>query len=109
MLDARRRLGIRPSIFLANPIPVAHSLNKELIDTIISEAVRDADRSGITGHSNTPFILKRIRELTGGASIPANKALVEANVARGTRLAVALRGVEQRYSLTQPRKSREDN
>jgi len=58
------------------------------MDTIIDQAIRDAEASGSTGSDNTPFILNRIREITNGASVIANRALVEANVARGTKVAV---------------------
>ena len=56
----------------------------------IDEAVREAAEKGYTGHSNTPFILAKIKELTGGKSIPANRALIESNVARATKVAVEL-------------------
>ena len=58
--------------------------------TIIAQALRDARESGSAGSENTPFILKRIREITKGESVTANRALVEANVARGTKVAVHL-------------------
>lgn len=66
------------------------------MDTIIARALRDAQESGTTGSENTPFVLKRIRELTKGESVIANRALVEANVARGTKVAVHLSNLEQR-------------
>jgi pseudouridine-5'-phosphate glycosidase/pseudouridine kinase len=45
------------------------------------------------GSQNTPFILRRIRDLTNGDSVPANKALVQANVERATKVAAALSGL----------------
>lgn len=71
------------------------------MDAILAQALRDAETSGSTGSDNTPFVLKRIRELTKGRSVTANQALVEANVARGTRVAAHLANIEQ--SKTQPR------
>lgn len=65
------------------------------MDAIITQALRDAENSGITGSRNTPFVLKRIREITKGGSVSANQALVEANVVRGTRVAVHLAKLEQ--------------
>lgn len=64
------------------------------MDAIIAEAIRESGMAGISGHQNTPFILKRIRELTNGESVGANRALIEANVARGTRIAVELAKLE---------------
>jgi len=75
-------------MFLANPIPMVHSIAKDRIDQIIGKAVQDAEIAGATGHRNTPFVLKRIRELSEGTSVNANRSLIEANVLRGTKLAV---------------------
>ena len=65
------------------------------MDTIIAEAIRDAREAGSVGSENTPFILKRIRDITKGESVTANRALVEANVARGSKVAVHLSNLEQ--------------
>ncbi len=64
------------------------------MDTIIAEALRHAREAGSVGSENTPFILKRIREITKGESVTANRALVEANVARGSKVAVHLSNLE---------------
>ncbi len=60
------------------------------IDRAIAQAREEARVSAVIGRDNTPFILKRIGELTQGRSRIANRALVESNVVRGTRVAVAL-------------------
>jgi pseudouridylate synthase / pseudouridine kinase len=81
---------LKSGLFFANPISLEHSLPKSEIDRAIEEAVQDAERQGIHGHANTPFILERIKQLTEGKSIPANRALIESNVARATKVAVEL-------------------
>lgn len=98
---------IKSSIFFANPIPPKHSIDKARIDKIITEAIHDAEKRGITGHANTPFILSRIRELSEGDSVLANEELIKSNVARGTRLAVEYRKIlrpERRYAANQTAK-----
>ena len=45
---------------------------------------------GIQGHQVTPFLLKRIQELTGGESLSANIALIKHNAKIGAQIAVAL-------------------
>ena len=67
------------------------------MDTIIEQALRDARESGSIGSENTPFVLERIREITKGQSVTANRALVEANVVRGTKVAVHLSDLELRH------------
>ena len=64
------------------------------MDSIVAKAVHEAEVAGYKGHGNTPFVLNRIRELTRGDSVSANRALIEANVARGTRVAVRLAKLE---------------
>lgn len=65
------------------------------MDKIIAEALRLADVEGFTGSDNTPFVLAKIKELSGGKSVEANRALVEANVARATKVAVELAKLEE--------------
>lgn len=96
MMHAQQELSLTSGLLFANPIPAEYSIAKHEMDTIIAEALRDARESGSAGSENTPFLLKRIREITKGETIIANRALVEANVARGTKLAVHLSDLEQR-------------
>lgn len=90
MTDARRLLNIETGIHFANPIPEEWSIPKSEMDANIDAAVREAEEKGFFGHSNTPFILAKIKELTGGRSIPANRALIESNVQRATKVASEL-------------------
>lgn len=64
------------------------------MDRIIEEAVRLADVEGYKGSDNTPFVLAKIKELSGGKSVIANRALIESNVKRATRVAVELAQLE---------------
>jgi len=65
------------------------------MDKIIEEALRLADEQGFKGSDNTPFVLAKIKELSGGRSVAANRALVESNVARATKVAVELAKLEE--------------
>ncbi|KAK0108820.1 hypothetical protein ONS96_002662 [Cadophora gregata f. sp. sojae] len=82
--------GMHSGLLFANPIPVDYSIPKAEIDIAINQAVKEAAEQGFHGHANTPFILARIKELTKGNSLPANKALIESNVAMAARVAVEL-------------------
>ena len=90
LLDAQLGLSLSSGLLFANPIPAEHSIPKDQMDGIIAQALCDAQKSGSTGSDNTPFLLKRIREITNGSTVKANRALIEANVARGTKVAVHL-------------------
>ncbi len=96
---AQSQFPIHSGLLFANPVPEAAAIAKESIDGIISQAVAEAKEQGITGSANTPFILKRIREVTKGASVTANSALIEANIVRGTKVAVELAKLELRGGI----------
>lgn len=60
----------------------------------MAQAIQDAEKRGVTGSQNTPFILSKIREITHGDTVIANRSLIEENVIRGTRVAVELSALE---------------
>jgi len=62
---------------------------------IINRALLLAVQAGATGNANTPFVLNAIKELSNNRSVPANKALVEANVIRGAKVAVELSRIQR--------------
>jgi pseudouridine-5'-phosphate glycosidase len=77
-------------VLVANPIPESHALDPEMIAARIDDAIRDAEAQGIGRKDLTPFLLKRIFELTEGKSLVANIALVENNAAVASAIAVAM-------------------
>ncbi len=90
VIATHRALGLRGGILIANPIPEADALPADAIEARIVEACRDAEAAGISRKDLTPFLLERINELTGGASLKANIALVKNNAALAARIAVEL-------------------
>ncbi|AUX34658.1 MULTISPECIES: pseudouridine-5'-phosphate glycosidase [Sorangium] len=77
-------------VLVANPIPESHALDAQEIEARIEEAIQGAEAEGVSRKDLTPFLLKRIVELTGGKSLVANIALVENNAAVAAEIAVAL-------------------
>jgi pseudouridine-5'-phosphate glycosidase/pseudouridine kinase len=65
------------------------------MEIAIAEALSAATAAGSTGAAATPFILDKIKQITGSKSIEANTALIEANVVRGTKVAAALQQLEK--------------
>ncbi|KAL5614616.1 hypothetical protein BROUX41_004715 [Berkeleyomyces rouxiae] len=94
MILAQEQLGIESGLLFANPIPAAAEIPKARMEGIISTALREAEEKGFTGSKNTPYVLGRIRELTGEDSVRANLALVTDNVKRATKIAVELAKLE---------------
>jgi pseudouridine-5'-phosphate glycosidase len=77
-------------LLLAVPVPAADELPPEAVERAIAEALAAAARQGISGPAVTPFLLQRVGELTGGASLRANVALLQNNAAVAARIALAL-------------------
>jgi len=72
------------------PVPAADELPPEAVEQAIAQALAEADHQGIRGPAVTPFMLQRVGELTSGASLRVNVALLQNNAAVAARLAVAL-------------------
>ncbi|RCS24734.1 pseudouridine-5'-phosphate glycosidase [Phyllobacterium salinisoli] len=88
------QLGSGTGILVANPIPETDALDPAFIDGTIAEAVAEAARRGIERKELTPFLLSRINELSKGASLKANIALVLNNADLAARMAVAFARVK---------------
>lgn len=87
------QLGLEGGVVVSNPVPEPMAMQNGEIDGIIAQALGDADAQGVKGKAVTPFLLARIKELTGGRSLATNIALVKHNALVGARLAVALNGL----------------
>jgi pseudouridine-5'-phosphate glycosidase len=87
VMHAHWTLGLDGGLVIANPIPPEDEIPAEEIGGIIEQALGDLDRLGITGKEATPYLLGRIVELTDGASLTANIALVRANARLGAAIA----------------------
>jgi pseudouridine-5'-phosphate glycosidase len=86
----RQALGIEGGMLVANPVPAADEIPVETMAGYIDAAQRDAEAQGVSGKSVTPFLLARILELTNGASLKTNIALVENNARLAAKIAKAL-------------------
>ena len=84
------QLGLSGGVVVSNPVPAESAMQNDEIDGIIAQALREADAQGVKGKAVTPFLLARIKDLTGGRSLATNIALVKHNALVGARLAVAL-------------------
>jgi pseudouridine-5'-phosphate glycosidase len=88
-----RKLGSGTGILVANPISPDAALAAGGVEEAVRAASAEADMRGIAGKELTPFLLSRINELTDGASLKANIALIRHNAALAARIAVAYAGL----------------
>jgi len=86
MLD----LEVGGGIIIANPIPEEYALSIEYTNKMIEEAVRAAEKEGIKGKKLTPYLLNKIKELSGGKSLQANIELVKDNARVAAKIAYEL-------------------
>jgi len=87
---AQREMGLPNGMLVANPIPEEYSMDKAVIDKAINEAVAESVAKGIKGKETTPFLLAKVKELTGGDSLDSNIQLVFNNARVAAKTAVAL-------------------
>ena len=89
MIRLQRDIG-PGGLLIANPIPDAHALEEAAIEERIAEAVAEAKAQGVGKKEATPFLLKRVVELTGGRSLEANIALIKNNAILAAQAAAEL-------------------
>jgi pseudouridine-5'-phosphate glycosidase len=87
-MKAKWDLGLNGGIVVANPIPHEFEMEPEVINKAIEQAVKESEEQGIKGKESTPFLLARVKELTGGASLDSNIQLVFNNVKVAAQIAV---------------------
>ncbi|KAM4676558.1 uncharacterized protein O3C94_009010 isoform 1-T2 [Discoglossus pictus] len=87
-------LKMGSGLLIAVPIPDDHAASGQLIEEAIQQALKEARVQRILGKDVTPFILKRVNELTGGKSLESNIALIKNNAGVGSRIAVALSKIQ---------------
>lgn len=85
----QRVLGLTGGILVANPIPEEYSVDSEVINTAINDAVNESRRLEIHGKQTTPYLLAKIKEITQGESLNANIQLVYNNARLAARTAAA--------------------
>ncbi|MGF1653909.1 MAG: pseudouridine-5'-phosphate glycosidase, partial [Actinomycetales bacterium] len=85
-------LGLPGGLVVANPIRAQDEVPAAEIDALVARALADAHADGVTGRDVTPHLLRRLVELSGGASLRANVALVRHNAELGAAVAVAYAG-----------------
>lgn len=96
IIYAQSRLPIHSGFWFAGPVPAQNSLAREEVEAWIEAALDEAESKGVSGAANTPYVLDKIKHLSGGRSVIANRAGIAANVVRGTKVAVELAKLELR-------------
>ena len=88
--NAKIACGLKGGMLVTNPIPEEFSMPKERIDRAIEQALEEMEAAGIHGKQCTPFLLAKVKDLTGGDSLAANIQLVLNNARLAAQTARAL-------------------
>lgn len=88
VLKTKWDLGLKGGALIANPIPEEYSMDAAFITKVIEDAVSEANEKGIKGKDTTPFLLAKIKEITGGDSLESNIQLVYSNAKVAAQVAV---------------------
>ena len=86
----KQDMGLGGGMLVTNPIPEEFSMDADVINKAIDEAVEEANAKGIHGKETTPFLLAKIKDLTGGDSLASNIQLVYNNAKLAAATAVEL-------------------
>ena len=89
VIRAADALGAQHGLLIAVPVPATDELEAEVADRAIMQATDEAEAAGIAGKDITPFVLSRVSELTDGASMRANIALLINNAGVAGQIAQA--------------------
>ena len=90
IIRAMEHLKLGGGMIIANPVPEEYALSMEYMNEKIEEAVSAAEKEGVKGKKLTPYLLNKIKELTGGKSLKANIALVKNNARLAAKIACEL-------------------
>ncbi len=88
---AKMKMGLQGGMLVTNPIPEEYSMDPDRINAAIEQALAEAAEKGVKGKATTPFLLAKVKELTGGDSLNSNIRLVYNNAALAAKTAKALK------------------
>ena len=86
----QREMGLKTGMLVTNPIPEQYSMDSAVINAAIDRAIAEAAEQGIHGKATTPFLLARVKDLTGGDSLESNIRLVYNTAALAAETAAEL-------------------
>lgn len=87
IVKAKREYKLDGGVLVCDPVPVEFSMDEEKMNVTIEKAIVEMEKEGIKGKDETPYLLKKIVELTGGKSLETNIKLILNNAKLGAEIA----------------------
>ncbi|EMD42115.1 hypothetical protein CERSUDRAFT_147657 [Gelatoporia subvermispora B] len=105
ILHSQWQLGMSNGALFGVPIPEKYEAVGEELQQSVEQALREADDNGMSkrGKEATPWLLKRVGELTAGRSLASNIALIENTAHVGGQIAIAYSELEKGSSESNSR------
>lgn len=85
---AQQRLGIERALLVTVPVPEEFEVPAANLERTLASALQEAEGQHVAGRELTPFLLSRMAQMSEGATLKANIALLENNA----RVAAAIAG-----------------
>jgi len=89
IMAARDAFGDLSALLVANPLPADLQLDPGVLDGAMTEALALANEQGIRGKAVSPFLLDRIQQVTGGASVDVNLTIARGNIELAGQIATS--------------------
>lgn len=96
---AHWELGMKSGLLVCQPLSIEEEIPYEKLENAILQARNEARDQGIRGQPLTPFLLSRLEELSAGASLKANLALLLNNGRLAAQIAVTLSKAERQKAI----------
>ena len=90
IIAVQREIGFNGGILIGNPVPEEYGLDNVYMEGVIDKALKAAEEAGVRGKNITPFLLAKVKDLTGGESFETNVMLALNNARCASRVARAL-------------------
>jgi pseudouridylate synthase len=87
IMAAREEFGEQAALLVANPLPPGRQLDPEVLSGALEAALVAAAEAGVRGKAVSPFLLDRIQQVTGGASVEVNLDIARGNIDLAARIA----------------------
>src|SRR5688572_14829571 len=94
IFNAQRELGMESALLVTVPVPAEAEVDADLLHRVLDNSLAEAERQRIAGRDLTPFLLARMAEQSGGATLRANIALLENNARVAAQIARALHATD---------------
>jgi pseudouridylate synthase len=89
IMAARDAFGEQSALLVANPLSPEDQLDPLVLGDALDAAVAAAAESGIRGKAVSPFLLDRIQQVTGGASVEVNLTIARGNIELAGQIATS--------------------